>query len=689
MADLLLDLVSEEIPARMQAGACRDLSRMLEEAMVAANVWSDASTITALCSPRHLVAYVKNLKVTQPYRTIEKRGPRVDAPITAIAGFLKSVGLERDDLIEENTPKGRFLFARSHVAGVATEALLQPMIDGVLRSFPWPKSQRWGAGRFRWVRPLHRINLLFDGKPVTGSFDCGGGMVIDFGATSCGHYFEAPDDIDLNGVGSLDEFKDRMAGGYVMIDQDARVSAIIEGARVLAAKQSCVVNEAQLGTYVKDIAGLVEWPTPLMGKIETQFMALPPELLQATIATHQKYITLNDADGQFSPHFVVLSNRLGDASRDAVIMAGNQRVLRARLADAEFFWEQDKAEPLEASLPRLADVTFYEGLGSLYDKAQRLSALASVIAPHVPGSDLDVAIRAALLAKADLVTGMVGEFPELQGIMGAYYAAASGEDARVAVAVSSHYRPQGPGDDLPESAEAMVVAIADKIDTLVGFFGVGAKPTGSKDPFALRRAALGIIRIIVDAGLNLPLESILKSAAKAYGHNQVDADLLPFVRDRLRGYLRDQNMRHDIVAAALAGDEGDDINSMVNRALALAAFLDGDNGAGLIAGWRRVSSILAAEEKKANIVFNAETDLTLFNDIERALFDRLSAISDSVDSINVNLVALGALRTHIDKFFDEIVVNDDNPAIRKNRLGLLATVREKMLMVADFTKIEG
>jgi glycyl-tRNA synthetase beta chain len=426
-----------------------------------------------------------------------------------------------------------------------------------------------------------------------------------------------------------------------------------------------------------------------MGQIEDRFMVLPPELLQATIATHQKYITLSDADGKFSSNFIVLSNRLGDAVRDKVIIAGNQRVLRARLADAEFFWQQDQARQLETYLPALGDVTFYEGLGSIHDKAIRMEKLASAIAPQMPSANLKAASRAARLAKADLVTGMVGEFPELQGIMGGYYAAASGEDKAVCDAITAHYRPQGPADDLPATPEAMVVALADKIDTLVGFFGIDAKPTGSKDPFALRRAALGVIRIIVDGQLAIPLGKILQVAASGYGFVEVDADLLPFIRDRLRGYLRDQKMRHDVVAAALADDDGDDICLMAARASALAGFLAAADGAGLMASWRRVSSILAAEEKKAKTAFAATSDPALFTETEKALFAPLSTMAENQDNIESQLAALGALRSPIDLFFEKIVVNDDDPAIRSNRLGLLAMIREKMLAVADFTKIEG
>ena len=689
MADLVIEFVSEEIPARMQAGAGRDLARLIESALTTLGVWHDDSVATGLCAPRHLLAYVTNIAASQPDRIIVKRGPRVDAPAAAIAGFLKSAGVSREDLVEEDTPKGRFLFARSEISGGDTTVLLAPIIIDILTHFPWPKSQRWGRGKFRWVRPLHRINILFDGKPLAGTLDLGGGDAITFGATSCGHYFEAPDDIDLAGVTSLDDVKARLRAGYVMLDQDERHDAIISDAKKLAASQSCHLNEAQLGSYLADIAGLVEWPTPLMGQIEDRFMVLPPELLQATIATHQKYITLSDADGKFSSHFIVLSNRLGDAERDKVIIAGNQRVLRARLADAEFFWQQDQARQLESYLPALGDVTFYEGLGSIHDKAIRMEKLASAIAPHMPSANPKATSRAARLAKADLVTGMVGEFPELQGIMGGYYAATSGEDKAVCDAITSHYRPQGPADNLPATPEAMIVSLADKIDTLVGFFGIDAKPTGSKDPFALRRAALGVIRIIVDGQLTIPLGKILQAGASGYGFADVDADLLPFIRDRLRGYLRDQKMRHDVVAAALADDDGDDICLMATRASALAGFLAAADGTGLMAGWRRVSSILAAEEKKAKTAFAATSDPALFTETEKALFDPLSTMAVNQDNIESQLAALGALRSPIDLFFEKIVVNDDDPAIRLNRLGLLAMIREKMLAVADFTKIEG
>ncbi|MGB2468776.1 MAG: glycine--tRNA ligase subunit beta [Candidatus Puniceispirillaceae bacterium] len=689
MADLLIELVSEEIPARMQNMAAQHFATAVRTALDDLGVWTNDAGIDGLCGPRHLAVYASGIAVAQPDRVIEKRGPRVDAPEAAIAGFIASAGVPREALIEEDTPKGRFFFARNHVTGADTQSLLGDIVTSILTEFPWPKSQRWGRGSFRWVRPLHRINILFDGQALAGSFDLGGGEKLAFGTTSCGHYFESPDDISLDGVGSLADFKQRLALAHVIIDQSDRHAAIIDGAKSLAASVGCTLDEAQLGGYIQDIAGLVESPTALLGQIEERFMRLPPELLQATIATHQKYITLQDQSGKFSPYFIVVSNRQSDPKRDQVIMAGNQRVLRARLADAEFFWQQDQKQRLDSYVAPLQAVTFYEGLGDLHAKALRLEKLATMLAPYIDGCDAKHAGRAGCLAKADLVTGMVGEFPELQGIIGGYYARHDGEADSVATAIATHYRPQGPADDVPETPTAKAVALADKIDTLVGFFGIGAKPTGSKDPFALRRAALGVIRIILDGELSLPLATLLQKAAENYQFDAVDEDLLPFIRDRLRVYLRDQNMRHDVVAAALVDASGDDVCRMADEARSLAGFLADGEGAGLMAGWRRVSSMLSAEEKKAKTAFSATTDPTLFNDIEQRLHKALIAVPDNGVDFSVQLTALGQLRLPIDAFFDGIVVNDDDPAIRLNRLGLLAAIREKMLMVADFSKIEG
>ena len=692
MADLLIEIICEEIPARMQARAAADLERLITGKLGEAGLKHGAAR--HFVAPRHLALYVEGLAERQEDLSEERRGPRADAPEQAIAGFLKSTGLSREQLTEEDTPKGRFLFARIEKSGAATADLLPGMVTSVLADFPWPKSQRWGATRFRWVRPLHRVNVLLGGAPLAGELDLGGASLA-FTAASRGHYFEHADDIDLAGVASADDYVERLRAGHVMVDRDERRATLLEGASALAeaAGTSLRANEG----LVDEVCGLVEWPSPLFGSIEDRFMALPGEVLEASIRAHQKYLVTEDASGALQPGFVIVGNRLADAERDAVILAGNQRVLRARLADAEFFWQEDMKTPLEEMLPRLSDIAFYEGLGSVHDKAMRLEALAAAIGGHVEGCDAATATRAARLAKADLVSGMVGEFPELQGIMGGHYIRAA--EPAVADAVAAHYRPQGPADSLPGSAEGCVVSLADKIDSLVGFFGVGAKPTGSKDPFALRRAALGIIRIIRERRIRMPLGTILSAAAKAHGFDAVDPDLLAFIRERLRVTLRDDGLAHDVVAAAL-GDDGaegdDDILALADRAAALSEFLSGDDGTGLLAGWRRAASILNAEESKAKQAFSPETDPRLFTeDAEIALHGALAALPEPAagaqdrETLLAAMQSLGGLRGPIDGFFDRVVVNDDDAAVRRNRLGLLAMVRHSMQRVADFSKLEG
>ena len=692
MADLLIEIICEEIPARMQARAAADLERLITGKLGEAGLKHGAAR--HFVAPRHLALYVEGLAERQEDLSEERRGPRADAPEQAIAGFLKSTGLSREQLTEEDTPKGRFLFARIEKSGAATADLLPGMVTSVLADFPWPKSQRWGATRFRWVRPLHRVNVLLGGAPLAGELDLGGASLA-FTAASRGHYFEHADDIDLAGVASADDYVERLRAGHVMVDRVERRATLLQGASALAeaAGTSLRANEG----LVDEVCGLVEWPSPLFGSIEDRFMALPGEVLEASIRAHQKYLVTEDADGALQPGFVIVGNRLADAERDAVILAGNQRVLRARLADAEFFWQEDMKTPLEEMLPRLSDIAFYEGLGSVHDKAMRLEALAATIGGHVEGCDAATATRAARLAKADLVSGMVGEFPELQGIMGGHYIRAA--EPAVADAVAAHYRPQGPADSLPGSAEGCVVSLADKVDSLVGFFGVGAKPTGSKDPFALRRAALGIIRIIRERRIRMPLGTILSAAAKAHGFDAVDPDLLAFIRERLRVTLRDDGLAHDVVAAAL-GDDGaegdDDILALADRAAALSEFLSGDDGTGLLAGWRRAASILNAEESKAKQAFSPETDPRLFTeDAEIALHGALAALPEPAagaqdrETLLAAMQSLGGLRGPIDGFFDRVVVNDDDAAVRQNRLGLLAMVRHSMQRVADFSKLEG
>ena len=703
MADLFIELVSEDIPARMQVKACADLQRLVCAGLDDLGLgYAQADDGDArLVSSRHLAVYVAGVDEQQADRIVEKRGPRVDAPEQAINGFLASTGMTREQLVEEDTPKGRFLFARTESKGAQTSDLLASMIAEIVSNFPWPKSQRWGTSKLRWVRPLHRVNVLFGGKRLDGALSLGGDddASIAFGDKSCGHFFESPEDVDLTGLKNAQDYVERLKKAHVLVDQNERIQTVVDQARKLAADMGCSVKSGD--AQIAETANLVEWPNLLVGKIEDRFMQLPAEVLQSSIQTHQKYITLENAsDGSMSPHFIIVANRVADSARDDIIKAGNQRVLRARLADAEFFWIQDKAQRLEEYLPKLADITFYAGLGSVHEKAQRLEKLAGDIAAFISRCDPAKAQRAGLLAKADLVTGMVGEFPELQGIMGGYYAVASGEGKEVAEAVSMHYRPQGPQDMVPSLPEALAVSLADKIDTLVGFFGVDAKPTGSKDPYALRRAALGVIAMILESQNRIPLGKIFAKAAAYYGFENVDDALMPFLMERLRVSLLDQNVPHDVAASVLQAATSDDVLLLADTARAMVAFLETEDGAGLLAGWRRAASILAAEETKENRVFAPTIDPKLFiHDAERGLMAAIETLGGDHKDVQADvpdkaqlmeqMQALGKLRTPIDHFFTEVVVNDDDSAIRENRLGLLALIRSHMQKVADFSKIEG
>lgn len=719
MADLFIELVSEDIPARMQAKACGDLQRLVYAALdeLGLEYAKADDDDPRLVSSRHLAVYVADVDERQADRMIEKRGPRVDAPEQAINGFLASTGLTREQLVEEDTPKGRFLFARSETKGAQTSDLLAPVIIDILQNFPWPKSQRWGTSRFRWVRPLHRINVLFGGKLLDGALALGGDddAKIIFGDKSCGHFFESPEDIDLAGLKNAQDYIARMKNAHVLVDHNERAKMVWDQATHLAADMGCSVKTGL--AQVNETANLVEWPHLLVGKIEDRFMQLPAEVLQSSIQTHQKYITLaHNSDQSMSPHFIIVANRVADPVRDDIIKAGNQRVLRARLADAEFFWMQDKAKKLEEYLPQLADITFYAGLGSVLDKAHRIEKLAGDIAPFITSCDQAKAQRAGLLAKADLVTGMVGEFPELQGIIGSYYAVASGEDGDVAEAVQMHYQYDFDQADAGIPPVACAVMLADKIDTLVGFFGVNAKPTGSKDPYALRRAALGIIGILGDETMQIrmPLTAVLEKAAGYHGFSAVDEDLLPFIRERLRvdrksknedttiGNLTDDErfaeakrnraFRSSVVDAALADDDGDDIYLMTVCDRELQIFINTPDGKNLLAASKRVNGILEAEEKKTNDVIQPEVKADLFNETEQKLYKAVLDVPSNASSpieVQQQYEAFGKLRSPIDDFFTEVVVNDSDPSIRTNRLGLLALIRSHMQKVADFSKIEG
>ena len=696
MSIVFVELGCEEIPARLQARAISDLMQGLCSGLSALGFTATPGRLAI--SPRHMAVEVTGLETVLPDSRTERRGPRTDAPDKAIDGFCQSAGVTRDALESRETEKGTFFFAVTDQPGAVLTDSLASVLCAVLAEFPWPKSQRWAGTSFAWVRPLHSINVMLDGRPVFGQLDLGGGQAITFTAEADGHPFYPSDRVTLS---DFDSYLRDMKDAHVLVDHKDR-RAVIAGQLDEAAATKGLHPVADDG-LLDEITGLVEWPTAIIGQIEPDFMALPPEVLVTSMRVHQKFFALS-ATGQpdqLAPYFMTVANRVSHPASDALIAAGNERVLRARLSDAKFFYDVDRQTPLADYQDKLGAITFYDGLGTVADKAERLAALAAAVARQTGSADDKTARRAARLAKADLVTGMVGEFPELQGIMGGYYAAAGGEGPEVAAAITEHYRPQGPSDAIPASLYGQIVSLADKIDTLVGFFGIGAKPTGSRDPFALRRSALGILRILDEADLDLSLDGLLADAAALHasdGHDVdgVDADLPGFILDRLRVKLRDAGLAHDVVAAALAmapaGAVGD-LRRLMRLATALDGFLKTDDGGRLAGGWRRVASILAAEEKKAAINTD-QPDTQLFAcAAETGLYQAVAALpaegGRDEQAIRDAMQALAALSGPIDRFFDSVVVNTDDAAVRANRLALLAAVRKAMQMIADFNQLEG
>ena len=703
MSVLFVEIGCEEIPARLQEKAIADLRDGLCRRLAALGFTAEPGRMAV--SPRHMAVEVTGLERALPDAQTDRRGPRTDAPDKAIDGFCQSTGLSRDQLVTRETEKGAFYFAVIKQQGAVLAECLQTVIAETVADFPWPKSQRWAGTSLTWVRPLHAVNVLVDGKPVTGWIDLGGAMRIAFGMTATGHPFYPADPVSLS---DFDSYIAAMNDVYVLVDQEYRKATIADQlAKVAATKQLQLVADDNL---LDEVTGLVEWPNVIIGQIEPDFMFLPPEVLVTSMRVHQKFFALTPkgAAENLAPYFLTVANRRSDPVNDKLIATGNERVLRARLADAKFFYEQDKQTPLDSLAKKLEAVTFYEGLGSVAEKTERMVALAGAIASRLEAADPNTARRAAALAKVDLVSEMVVEFPELQGIMGGYYAAAAGEAANVVDALTQHYRPQGPSDAIPASLYGRIVAIADKVDTLAGFFGMGARPTGSRDPFALRRAALGILRIIDEGNLDLSLDALLADATalhksaghKVDGHND-DAsgdysDLPEFILDRLRVRLRESGIPHDVVAAVLAmcpaGAVGD-VRLWGRLAKALDSFLSSDDGKLLAGGWRRVSSLLAAEEKKTRNL-SAHVDEDLFVDqTETDLHEAVQRLPNTRGKDELAILSamqgLAALSAPIDRFFDAVVVNADEDNVRKNRLALLASVRAKMQVIADFSQLEG
>ncbi|MDA0703809.1 MAG: glycine--tRNA ligase subunit beta [Proteobacteria bacterium] len=696
MAEFLLELLSEEIPARMQARAAEDLKRLVTDGLKEARLTFERAE--AFVTPRRLALVVDGLPERQPDLEEERKGPRVGAPDKAIQGFLGSVGLESIEQCEIREIKGsEFYFAVGKAEGRSTGDVLAGLIESAVHGLPWPKSMRWGALSARYVRPLHSILAIFDGKPLSGAFDLGAGASLAFGNAARGHLFMAPEPFS---VSSFEDYRNKLHTAFVMLDREERKAAILEGAGARAGAEGLSVTpDAGL---LDEVAGLVEWPMPLMGRIDDRFMDLPPEVLSTAMRTHQKYFAVEDSDGALAPRFVVVAN-IDAADGGAAVVAGNERVLRARLSDARFFWDQDRRDSLASRAPALRTVVFHAKLGTLDEKVDRLQALAADIAGHVPGADRDKTRSAARLCKADLVSQMVGEFPELQGLIGRYYALADGEDQAVADAIRDHYSPLGPGDACPTAPVSVAVALADKIDTLVGFWAIDEKPTGSKDPYALRRAALGVIRLILENGLRLGLSDIFHKAAHLHAETagqvrgEVVADgLLEFFADRLKVHLREEGVRHDLVAAVFALGGEDDLVRLLARVEALAAFLAAEDGSNLLTAYRRAANIVGIESKKDGAALEGPPDPALYAEAEeKALGEALDRASGAFETALADedfaaaMAAMARLRAPVDAFFEGVTVNADDPALRANRLRLLARIGDTLGRVADFSKIEG
>jgi glycyl-tRNA synthetase beta chain len=695
MPDLLIELFSEEIPARMQAKAREDLRKLVTEGLVEAGL--TYASAGAFSTPRRLTLTLDGVTgESRPVRE-ERKGPRADAPAAALEGFLRSTGLTLDQLERREDKKGGVtLFAVLEKPGRPAAEIVAEVLETTIRAFPWPKSMRWGNGSLRWVRPLHSIVCLL--------IDEAGATVVPLtidgitaGNTTSGHRFLSPARF---AVSSFDDYAVKLKRAHVVLDSAEREAAIWQGATNLAFAAGLeLVPDAAL---LAEVAGLVEWPVPLMGRIGADFLHLPPEVLQTSMREHQKFFSVRNPRTGRIEGFVTVANT-ETADHGATILKGNQKVLSARLSDARFFWENDLRVAKAGMgdwLDGLQSVTFHNKLGSQADRIARIAALARHIAPLV-GADADVAHKAASIAKADLRSAMVGEFPELQGLMGMYYAREAGLPEAVAKAARDHYSPLGPTDTVPADPVSVAVALADKIDTLTGFWAIDEKPTGSKDPFALRRAALGVIRLILSNALRLDLRALRQVADNAYttSFKSVDANdesLLSFFHDRLKVFLKDQGLRHDLIDACLAMPGNDDLTLLVNRAQALAAFLKTEDGPNLLAGFKRANAILTQAEAKDGVEYSYGADIKFAEtDIERALFAALdhaeATITPAVkaEDFAAAMSAMATLRAPIYAFLDATQINTDNPILRRNRLNLLHRIRAICSGVADLTKVEG
>ncbi len=691
MPDLLLEFFSEEIPARMQARAAEDLKKLVTDRMVEAGLTYEGAT--AYATPRRLTLAVAGVPVRQPDVKEERKGPRVDANEKAIAGFLKAAGLASVEQakIEKDPKKGDFYVAVIEKAGRPAIEVIGEIVPDVAKSFPWPKAMRWGEasahpGALNWVRPLHSIVAMFGPEteePEVVKFDVGG---IAAGDITRGHRFLAPEPIKVK---RFDDYMAKLEKAKVVVDPARRAQIILTDAKNLAFAQGFELIEDE--GLLAEAAGLVEWPVVLMGSFDEEFLSIPEEVIRATIRNNQKCFVVRDANtAKLASKFILVSN-IEASDGGKAIVAGCERVIRARLSDAKFFYDTDLRMRLEDRLPKFEHIVFHEKLGTQAERINRIVALAGHLAPAV-NADIALAERAAWLCKADLQTEVVGEFPEVQGLMGRYYAEAQGEDAAVAHAIEDHYKPKGPDDLVPAEPVSVAVALADKIDILTGFWAIDEKPTGSKDPYALRRAALGVIRLILDNQIRTPLLSIFAQArADVDGH-----DLLSFFGDRLKVQLREQGARHDLVDAVFALPGQDDLVMIVRRIEVLAKFLDTDDGKNLLAGTKRAANILRIEERKDKLQYTEPPDPAMFQQAEEK--DLASAINGTRleadlaivrEDFSAAMAAIAKLRPFVDAFFDKVTVNVDDVVLRSNRLRLLNEIRVATLSVADFSKIEG
>ena len=751
MPDLLIELFSEEIPARMQRRAADDLKAKMTNGLVEAGL--TYAHAQAFSTPRRLTLALEGLLGESPTVTEERKGPRVDAPEKAIEGFLRGAGVSREDLEIRDEKKGQVYFAKITKPGRPAAEIVAEVLEDTVRNFPWPKSMRWGAGSLRWVRPLHSILCILTddaGEATVVDFDIDG---IKAGNTTQGHRFMGKGRFAVSG---FEDYQAKLKRDIVILDPQERADHIWQDAtnQAFAAGLEVVEDKGLLA----EVSGLVEWPVVLMGEIGEEFLELPAEVLQTSMKEHQKFFSVKNPKTGRIERFVTVAN-IETADHGATILAGNQKVLSARLSDAKFFWQNDLREAkagMQAWIDQLDNVTFERQLGTQAARISRIAALACEIAPKV-GADADLAEQAARVAKADLSSEMVYEFPELQGLMGRYYAEAAGLPAEVAAACEEHYSPLGPSDAVPEAPVSLTVALADKIDTLTGFWAINQRPTGSKDPFALRRAALGVIRIVLDNGLRVHLDRFIDSQLLRHkislnrrkaSEGEIDtleevldqigefgvfgaafravidkikdrdgapdtsdgsllrtvgdlvpdlsADLLAFFHDRLKVYLRDQGLKHDVIDACLMLDGGDDLWLIATRAKALSEILATEDGENLVQGFKRANNILTQAEEKDGVEYSFGPDVK-YAEVpeEKDLFAALDAAEADIAKANkaedftAAMEAMAKLRAPIDAFFEAVQVNTDKDIVRRNRLNLLGKIRDICLQAADLTKLEG